>query len=353
MIIQSLTCRDFRNLQELTLSDLDEMNVIWGENAQGKTNLLEAIWLFTGAKSFRGAHDADFIRFGCDGCLLELSFFSEGIQKEAALSIKEKRTAVLNGNRLKTPSELAGIFHAVVFSPSDLGLVQNGPAGRRRFLDLAIGQLTPSYIPLLRDYLRAVIQRNRIIKDYRYDPSLAVMLEVFENEIADKGIRIIRARQKYIASLQEILPALYDGLSSGRERLTIEYVSTVHQDFLKELEQARKEDMLTGSTSIGPHRDDVLFQLNGISARTYGSQGQKRSVALAVRMAEAEWIQKVTGEMPVFLLDDVMSELDPERQHYILNHIKGIQTFITCCDPADTAGLQKGKIIHIQNGGIV
>ncbi|MBQ7726783.1 MAG: DNA replication and repair protein RecF, partial [Clostridia bacterium] len=281
------------------------------------------------------------------------SFFAEGIKHDAALEIKEKKTAFLNDNRLKTAAALAGTFHAVVFSPNDLSLIKDGPAVRRRFLDLAIGQLFPSYIPLLREYLRAVTQRNQLLKSYQYDPSLSVMLEVFEREIAEKGRKIIAFRKKYVAAINTFLPVFYEELSSGKERLDMQYHCVLEEPFEETLEKSRKKDMFTGSTSVGPHRDDLLFTINGTDARAFGSQGQKRSVALAVRLAEAHVVERQTGEMPVFLLDDVMSELDPGRQQYILNHIKGIQSFLTCCDPSDTAGLKDGKIFYVENGSVV
>lgn len=354
MKILSFSCRDFRNLQNIDISFFDEMNVICGENAQGKTNLLEGIWLFTGIKSFRGAKDSALLRFGCEKAELNLTFLAEGIENEAQIEIKEHRAATFNNNRLKTPSLMAGKFNATVFSPNDLGLVRDGPAVRRRFLDIAIGQLYPSYISAVKNYMRAVTQRNQIIKDYRYDGTLSVMLDVFEDEIAANGEKITGIRKKYIDRLGEFLPAVYEGLSSGKERLETEYISSCGEEDLRQaLKNSRKNDMFTGTTSIGPHRDDIEFKINGVSARNYGSQGQKRSVALALKLAEAEVINKVSGEYPVFLLDDVMSELDPERQNYILNHIKGIQSFITCCDPSNVERLKTGKIFEMRNGRIV
>lgn len=353
MRINSFSCRDFRNLHDIEINSFDEMNVICGENAQGKTNLLEGMWLFTGMKSFRGARDSDFVGFSSERAELNLSFTAEEIENEARIEIREHRTAFFNNNKLKAPSLLAGRFNAAVFSPNDLSLVKDGPSVRRRFLDTAIGQLYPSYISALKGYLRAVSQRNSVIKDIKYNSSLYEMLDIFENEIAVNGKKITDIRKKYIKRLNEFLPEVYGGLSSGKERLETVYISSADGEDLKScLLQARKNDMFSGTTSVGPHRDDIEFKINGISARSYGSQGQKRSVALALKLAEAEVINKISGEYPVFLLDDVMSELDPERQNYILNHIKGIQSFITCCDPSNVARLKSGKIIEIKNGRI-
>ena len=354
MRILSFSCQNFRNLEKIEINSFDEMNVICGENAQGKTNLLEGIWLFTGIKSFRGAKDSAFLKFGKEKANLNLNFTADGIENEAEIEIKEHRNAFFNNNRLKSPSQMAGKFNATVFSPNDLGLVRDGPSARRRFLDIAIGQLYPSYIAALKNYMRAVTQRNSIIKDYRYDSTLSVMLDIFEEEIAETGTKITEIRKKYIDRLDEFLPNVYSGLSSGKEILETEYISAVSTENLRQaLADSRKNDMYNGATSVGPHRDDIEFKINGISARNFGSQGQKRSVALALKLSEAEVIKKISGEYPVFLLDDVMSELDPERQNYILNHIKGIQSFITCCDPSNVERLKNGKIFEIRNGRIV
>ena len=354
MKLESLEIQNFRNIEYIKIEPCDGMNVICGENAQGKTNLLESIWLFTGAKSFRGNKDEAFIKFGCDKARLKISFLGEGVEKEAEIEIEERRTAFLNGKKLKSSSLLAGNFNAIVFSPTDLKIVSDGPAVRRKFLDLAIGQLYPNYIEILRNYLRAVTQRNKIIKDYRYDSTVSVMLDVFEEEIAEKGEKIINYRQGYLKILKNYLPLLYEGISGGKEKLDIEYIKSFSGENLVEiLKEKRKEDMFTATTSVGPHRDDLDFKINGISARTYGSQGQKRSVALSLKLAEAEVIKKNVGECPLCLLDDVMSELDPQRQNFILNHIEGMQTFLTCCDPENVKNLKVGKKFIINNGEVL
>ena len=351
MRVLSIECSGFRNIEHIKADMFCDMNVICGENAQGKTNLLESIWLFTGMKSFRGAKDADFIKFGKEAAALKLNFIAGGIENDAQIKISDKKTAFLNNNKLKSAAALAGNFNAIVFSPDDLNIVSGGPQLRRRFADIGIGQLYPSYIGVLRNYTRAVTQRNRIIKDYRYDGSLSVMLDVFEEEIAANGVKIESFRKRYLKALNEFLPTVYGGISSKKEELSTEYISSA-ENLRESLLNSRKEDMLSGVTSVGPHRDDIEFKINGIRAKGFASQGQKRSIALSLKLAEAEVINKISGEYPVFLLDDVMSELDPERQNYVLNHIKGIQSFITCCDPSNTAQLKKGKIIRVKNGQV-
>ena len=325
MKVLELKCKSFRNIDEAVIKPCDETNVICGENAQGKTNLLEAIWLFTGAKSFRMSKDVDFLKFGSQKAVINLKFLSEGVENEAEITITDKRRVVLNQNKLSSPSLIAGKFNAVIFSPTDLKLVSDGPAVRRRFLDTAIGQIFPNYINLLKDYTRAVAQRNKVIKDFKYDSTLSIMLDVFEGEIANLGEKITKYRQKYIEMLNEFLPTIHSGISAGKETLETKYIYSFSGDFLSELKNSRQEDMYTGVTSIGPHRDDIDFKINGISARKFGSQGQKRSVALAVKLAEAEVINKNVGEWPVILLDEATSALDEDTERRLLENLTRIE----------------------------
>lgn len=351
MQVNKLKCVNFRNIEQTEIEPCQEMNVIYGENAQGKTNLLEAIWLFTGAKSFRSAKDSAFLKNGSSKGYCELDFSAEGTEYNARMEFDEKRTAFLNQKILQSPARLAGKFNAVVFSPADLSLVTDGPAVRRHFIDLAIGQLYPAYINILRDYTRAVTQRNQIIKEYKYDASVSIMLDVFEQEIAQKGKKIIDHRRRYLERLKEYIPEIYYGLSSGKEKICAEYICCCEGDDLQEkLIESRKEDMYSAVTSVGPHRDDISLTVNDMNARGYGSQGQKRSIALSIKLAQAEVINKIVGESPVCLLDDVMSELDPSRQNYILNHIRGRQSFLSCCDPSNCEGLKEGTIFKVENG---
>lgn len=352
MKILELEIKNFRNINYEKIIPCDEMNIIFGENAQGKTNILEAIWLFTGAKSFRGAKDFEMVCLNKQKADLKLNFLAEGIEKSAEIIIEEKRKAKLNEKNLKTASSLAGNFYAIVFSPSDLSLLNDGPSVRRKFLDIALGQLYPSYIETLRKYLKAIAQRNKILKEYKYDSTLSVMLDVFEEEIATEGNKIISMRKKYIEKINEFLPIIYNGISGGKEELKTEYISTDNDNLKEMLLNSRKEDIYKGVTSVGPHRDDISFKINDISARSFGSQGQKRSVALALKLAEAEVIKKNIGECPIFILDDVMSELDPERQNFILNHIKGMQVFLSCCDPSNIKQLKAGKVFNVKEGKI-
>lgn len=329
------------------------MNIIYGDNAQGKTNLIEALWLFTGAKSFRGAKDIEMVAFGQEKAELGLNFISGGIEREAKIGITNRRTAELDSKKLKAASALAGNFCATVFSPSDLSVVKEGPALRRRFIDLAIGQLYPSYVAVLKQYTRAVTQRNTLLKEMDGRLQNTEMLDVFENEISSLGGKITDYRIKYCAHITNNASDIYSELSSMREELSVEYMpSCSAENMAEKLYLARRTDIYSGITSVGPHRDDLDFKINGISARSFGSQGQQRSVAISLKLAESKTLKDITGEQPVAILDDVMSELDPDRQAFILNHIKDWQVFITCCDPTNVKPLKEGKVFTVVGGKI-
>lgn len=352
MNILKLKLNSFRNIDEIEIFPDRGMNVICGENAQGKTNIIEGIWTLTGAKSFRGAKDSEFIKFGSEYALIEAEFISEEIRKQEKIVIKEKKEAYLNGKKQGKASDIIGNLNAIVFSPADLRLLTDGPSIRRRFLDLSIGQLYPSYVEILKAYMRAVTQRNSIIKELRFDSTVSIMLDVFEKEIAINGRKIVELRKRYIENLNFYLPNIYSGISAGKEILETEYISENIENLEEKLQDKRKEDMYSGVTSIGPHRDDLIFKINGINARSFASQGQKRSIALSLKLAEAEVIKKNVGECPICLMDDVMSELDPERQNFILNHIQEMQVFLTCCDPSNFKNLKAGKVFNIKNGSV-
>ncbi len=353
MKAERLRGRNFRNLLPFEVEFCDGMNIIYGDNAQGKTNLIEALWLFTGAKSFRTAKDGELVAFGQERAEIGLDFITGGINREAKITVTNRRTAELDTKKLKSVSALAGNFCAVVFSPSDLQIIKDGPALRRKFIDLAVYQLYPNYGAVLKQYTRAVTQRNTILKQMDGRLCENSMLDAFENEIASLGEKIIDYRIKYCSHITNNAQGIYSQLSSLREELSVEYMpSCAAEDLAERLFLARKTDVFSGITSVGPHRDDLDFKINGISARSFGSQGQQRSVAISLKLAEAKTLKDITGEQPVTILDDVMSELDPDRQTFILNHIKDWQVFITCCDHANIKPLKEGKVFTVVGGKI-
>lgn len=355
MIIKKITLTDFRNIRNAEIEPCSGINVIYGQNAQGKTNLLEAIWCFTGAKSFRGSKDSELVNLNASKAAIKLDFFDEQRDQECVIEIEKRRKATLNGVEYHSAAEIAGKINAVVFSPLDINIIKDGPQHRRKFLDLSIGQLYPKYIEVLRRYNRALDQRNRILKDLKYNPMLEEFLIDFENELVALGFEIVCYRKRHIEALKRYIPSIFDGISDGKEEIVVEYDTTVgetKEELSKLLKDARNTDIYTLSTSVGPHRDDLKIEINGLSARVYGSQGQKRSAAISLKLAESAVMREITGKSPIALLDDVMSELDLSRQNYILNHIKEWQVFITCCDPNNIKGLENGKVFFVQNGTV-
>ena len=352
MEVKRLSGENFRNLLPFEIEFCPGTNIIYGNNAQGKTNLIEAIWLFTGAKSFRGSKDSEMVAFGGTCAKIKMDFISGEIERQAKITVNNRRHAELDNKKLKSASLLMGTFSATVFSPLDLGIVKEGPALRRRFLDLAIGQLYSNYVILLKEYTRAVTQRNALLKEMNGHLRDSELLDVFEAEIADKGEKIAKYRLKYCETLTKSARDIYNELSSLREELEAVYMPSCSEDLIERLYKARKTDIFSGITSVGPHRDEIDFKINGISARTFGSQGQQRSIAIALKLAEAKNLLEITGEEPVVIFDDVMSELDKSRQSFILNHIKGKQVFITCPDPDNISGLIGGKVFTVDGGKI-
>lgn len=352
----------YRNIEH-TVLDFDDVNVIYGQNAQGKTNLIEAVYLFTGDRSFRGAKDSELVQFGKDGAQLKIEFVSGNRFQTAMLQIKKRRTATLNGIAKSSAAQLGAEIKAVVFSPSHLTMIKDGPSERRRFLDLALCQIRTGYKKLLSEYNRCLLQRNMLLREIAAGKTDADTLFLWDGNLARTGAKIIYQRRAYVEAMQEPLQRIHGGLSGGREQMDARLqgafaygdlsVEEIETRLLSLLDAARSEDMYYRVTSVGPHRDDLDITLNGISARRYGSQGQQRSCVLSLKLAEAEILQNKTDEAPIALLDDVMSELDEGRQDYILNHMKGMQLFITCCDAATILRGTRGKTFHIENGKVV
>lgn len=329
-----LQLRDWRNMEALDVRPGEGVNLIRGENAQGKTNLLESIWILSGARSFRGAADAQLVRFGAARAVVEAAFFSEGRGQEMRAVFSPAREMTRNG----VPCENG--LPMVVFSPAHLSLVRDGPEQRRKFLDDAIGRIYPSYEQNLSYYRRALLQRNTLLRDAAMNASLLDLLDVWDENIARAGAQIVRLRRRYVERIREAAKEAYAGISSGRETLEVEYLSAAStpEEYREALRCARAEDLRLGHTTCGVHRDDLSLTINGLNARQYGSQGQQRSCVLALKLAECGILEECTGEGPIVLLDDVMSELDALRRDYLLHRIRGRQVFITCCEDILPAG---------------
>ena len=363
MTVNSVKIKNFRNIADLSFTADNGVNVIYGENAQGKTNILESIWLFTGCKSFRGAKDNELIKFGEDFSKINLEFSDNLREKKSEIIIADKKkTASLNGVSLRSTAELIGSFYAVIFSPVHLSLIKDGPSARRKFLDTALCQLKPSYAEHLAGYKRALVQRNALLKDLHLNSELYDMLDTWDDQLARYSACVIKERIQYIDLLSDYSKNIYSGISENKEEFSVFYSKKINKDYsvkdiylseIENLKNSRKEDIFSKTTTVGPHRDDLEILINNVSARSFGSQGQQRSCALALKLGESEIIKKVTGETPVALLDDVMSELDEKRQDYVLNHINDRQVFLTCCDPSQVLRLCGGKSFLIKGGEII
>ncbi len=363
MKINSVSLKDFRNISEMTLVANDEVNVIFGQNAQGKTNILEALWLFTGCKSFRGSKDSEFIKFNSDFSKISLDYTDKIREKKAEILFSDKKKVFLNGVEKKNTADFIGEFYAVIFSPTHLSLIKEGPDVRRKFLDTAICQLKPKYAKTLSSYKKVVLQRNSLLKDIQFHSELYDVLDVLDEQLSKFSSIIIKDRIKYLDLLSQKSEEIYSGISENKEKLSLKYlcgsesfnktdVNDIYDFMTEKIKESRKEDFINKTTSVGPHRDDLEIKIDNISARSFGSQGQQRSCALALKLGESEIIKDITGENPVALLDDVMSELDEKRQDYVLNHIKERQVFLTCCDPSQVLRLCKGKSFLIYGGSI-
>jgi len=348
--VQRLSWKNFRNLPSGEFDPCGGVNVIYGQNAQGKTNLLEAMWLFTGERSFRAAKDAELIRREESSAQLKMNFYSERREQTAQITVADgRRSAELNGVPKGTCSSLTGKFCAVVFSPEHLSLVSGGPALRRSFADSALCQIKPGYAALLSGYNRTLFQRNALLKDIPHHAELMDTLSVWDDRLCQFGEKIIFQRTAYLDALSSPAAGFYSGISANRETLSLSYLKSA-DDLRQALFAGRNEDILNGHTGTGPHRDDIEISVDGMNARAYASQGQKRSAVLALKLAEAELLNRMNGEKPVVFLDDVMSELDSNRQNYLLNHLTEFQVFLTCCEPGVARMMKNGALFQMENG---
>ena len=367
MIVKGITLDFFRNYVHLEADFLPGVNVIVGDNAQGKTNLLEGIAYLSGASSHRARYDREMIQFGVDSAFLKGEVNSGGrdYTLEADLFRGARRQLRSNGVKLKTAAELSGILNTVLFCPEDLYLIKEGAAARRRFLDDCISQLRPRYAAALAEYKKLYEHKTRILRDSEEKPSLLDTLDDFSLRMAQCGAILIHYRAHFLKRLRETAPAIHADCSGGRESLSLRYetVSTVTdpeaqpRDLLPQLlahqEAHRAAELACRQCLSGPHKDDVAVNIDGNPAKTFASQGQTRTAALALKLAAREVFKGDTGEWPVLLLDDVLSELDQRRQEFVLNRITSGQVFITCCEEEKLAQLREGRAFRIKNGALL
>lgn len=364
MRVLALKFENYRNLKNDIIQPCEGVNIIYGDNAQGKTNLLEAIWLFCGGHSFRSSKDSETIKWDKDYARLEMRFFGQEREQTAKILINNgKKQVEINGVEKKSAAALIEKFCAVVFSPEHLNLIKRGPSQRRKFIDSAICREKLQNAVILSKYNRVLVQRNSLLKDIYRRPSLEETLSVWDEPLIMNGAMLIKKRMDYVEMLSQRAKNYHNGISKNSENLEINYVSSIEakisdstdeiaEKFRKKLEYNRKDDIRTGITNFGPHRDDIEILINGKNTRAFGSQGQQRSAVLSLKLAEASVLKERMGEEPVILLDDVLSELDSKRQDFLLNELKDCQVFITCCEKSNKEQLKEGKIFFLKNGEV-
>ncbi len=371
MYITRIYADGFKNLKKVDLSPHEELNIFWGKNAQGKTNLIEAVWLCTGVRSFRSTKDSKMIDIDKDHMTIEVSFKDNFREQTVRYSmdknnLKEK-DLFLNGVKVKTPSKLFGQLDCVVFTPEDLDISKGSPEKRRQFIDLCVSQIKNNYSGVCAKYDRIIEHRNALLKNIAYGKSSKDELEGWDTQLAQLGSYISLLRYNYTKKLASFASKLYSEISQGKEKLEINYYSTVFsklegrkdfagdlaREYLDVLKKNTDEDIRAGFTMKGIHRDDIITKINGLACRDYASQGQHRSTALVLKLSQAYILEQEKDDAPCILLDDVLSELDEFRQKFVLSKIKGMQVFITCCEKnIQFEKNQHGRLYNIEGGRI-
>ena len=365
MRVEAVSLKGFRNYETCQVEFSPGINVISGANAQGKTNLLEAVFMLSGGRSFRTRFDRELIRFGEDSAEITARIDSGGREQTICIQLARgvRKRITRNGVR-ETGNELAQSLAVVLFCPDDLNLIKEGASSRRRLMDLAISQLRPGYAALLADYNRLYEHKSRILKDWREKPTLLDLLDTFSEQMCRCSAQIVRYRAAFVKRLQAAAAAIHQDFSGGNEILTLQYstVSTVrdplassveiYEDICRHQADHKKAELESGQCLTGIHKDDIVIAINDMPARSFASQGQARTAALSLKLAERDIFLEELGEPPVLLLDDVLSELDSRRQAFILNRIGGGQTLITCCEDKQIVERTGGKVIFIHGGAV-
>lgn len=354
MIIKNIKLENFRNYRELDIDFHPQVNLFLGENAQGKTNLLEAIYFTSIGKSFRTTKDRDLIYFDEEFCRVAVSY-ERDVEGDISIAIGRdgKRVGRVNGIKIEKTSQLMDHVLAVIFSPEDLKIVKEDPDRRRRFIDRELCQLKLSYYRNLNRYNKVLLQRNAYLKEEEIKESA---LEIWDEHLYMYGEKLIQDRDEFIKKLDVISRDIHQGITEGGEELIVKYAPNIHpgEDYASAISESLDTDRMRGNTARGPHRDDFEVFIDGKNVRNFGSQGQQRTAALSIKLAEIALIREEKKESPILLLDDVFSELDSSRQRYLIDYLEGLQIFITGADisPQVIKSFPKGKTFFIEGGEI-
>ncbi len=358
MYIESMELKDFRNYEFLSLQFDKGTNIFYGDNAQGKTNILEAVYLCGTTKSHRGSKDREMIRFHENESHIKLRINKGGISHRIDMHLKKNKAKgiAIDGIPIRKAKELLGIVNIVFFSPEDLNIIKNGPGERRRFLDSELCQLNKIYLSDLFNYNHILNQRNKLLKDIAQKDSLKGTLDIWDEQLVYYGTSVIKSRREFIREMNEVIQQIHSSITGGKEQIELIYEPNVEEEqFLEVLLGNREKDFKFKNTSSGPHRDDMCVKINHIDIRKYGSQGQQRTAALSLKLSEIHLVERKIKDVPILLLDDVLSELDVNRQNYLLESIKNIQTMITCTglDEFVNSRFEINKIFKVVDGTIV
>ena len=353
MYIEKIKLNNFRNYENLEIDLNKNINIIYGDNAQGKTNILEAIFLSSLGKSFRTKKEKEMIKFNNDKLLVEIFYQKKDRDGKIKIEIGNKKQISINGIKIKKLSELLGNINIVIFTPDDINILKDGPEKRRRFLDMMIGQLRPNYVYNLNMYLKTIEQRNNYLRQIKEENKPEEMLEIWDEKLAEYGEKIYIYRKEFIEKIIKKINEIHSKITDEKEIIKIEYLSNCSKkdEYLKLLKERRKLDIIKGFTTKGIHRDDFVIYINEKEVNIYGSQGQNRTVILSLKLAELNVIYDEIGEYPIFLLDDFMSELDEKRRKNFLNNIQNTQVILTGTEKIDFANLEY-KLFNVKNGNI-
>lgn len=357
MIIESIELKNYRNYEELHMDFSPGTNILYGDNAQGKTNVLEAVYVCSTTKSHRGSKDKEMIRFDQEESHIKMCVRKLDVPYRIDMHLKKNKAKgiAINGIPIRKASELFGIVNVVFFSPEDLNIIKNGPDQRRRFMDLELCQLDKLYVHALVQYNRVLLQRNKLLKELNFHPEYEETLDVWDMQLIQYGEKIIERRREFINRVNEIISYIHKKLTGEREEIQVIYEPSNGSLALEQvLLKNRERDIRIKSTSAGPHRDDICFMVEGLDIRRYGSQGQQRTAALSLKLSEIELVKQAENDTPVLLLDDVLSELDKHRQNYLLDSINDIQTLITCTGVEDFVNhrFSINKVFHVHSGQV-
>lgn len=355
MIIKSLELANYRNYNYLNIEFDQGVNILYGDNAQGKTNILEAIYYSAMTKSHKSSKDKEIINMNEEEAHIKTYLDKEGLERRVDIHLRKLKSKAIAVDlvRLKKAVDLIGLLNVVFFSPEDLSIIKDSPSERRKFVDTELCQLDSIYLYNLTNYKKIIDQRNKILKNIEFNKDYRDMLNIYDMQLISYGKKIIERRKLFIDQLNEIIYEIHKNLSGQKEELLIKYEPYVEiNHFEEEVKKNYERDIRTKMTNVGPHRDDFVFLSNGIDLRIYGSQGQQRTAALSLKLSEIELVKKIAKDKPVLLLDDVLSELDSNRQNHLLDSIGDIQTIITCTglDEFVNNRLKLDKIYHVENG---